>query len=225
MLRGFLSSRALFLNPENDQGSGGTPPPATPPAADPPAADPVDPPAGGQEPPADDDDDEDPPQLTAEQERAELDRARRQAAKYRTQRREAQQALETANARIRELEAAAGQPVAADPAAAAEARATAAERRAAIAEAAAGSGVPMAALQAFRALEAADGDAIGPALEALAAFLAPVSAGGQRPPDSPGATLTLDQQIADAEKRKDVKTSMRLKAQRLAQIAAQQGTR
>lgn len=159
----------------------------------------------------DDDDDSDSetePELTTEQLNRELERARRQSATRRVQLREAREQLTAAQARIAELEASAP-PAPPDDTAA---RIAAAERRAAIAEAAASANVPMAALQAFRALEAAEADAIPAALEALRGYLGSGPVGGHKPPVDVGSTPTLDQQIADAEAKGDYKTSMRLKA-------------
>jgi hypothetical protein len=63
---------------------------------------------------------------------------------------------------------------------------------------------------------AADEAAVAAALGEIKAFLAPVSAGGHRPPSDPGQPLTLDQQIAEASQAGNTALAMRLKAQKLA---------
>lgn len=169
--------------------------PAAPPAADPAPLD-------------DAEADEDAaPELSAEEWSAEAAKARKQAAAYRVKLRAAEQ-------RLTELESAQAQPAAPDPVAAADARAAAAERRASVLEAAVERNIPAAALSAFQALAVADTDGIAAALDALAPFLAPRAAGVQKPPSSSTTPPTLDQQIADAERSRDVRLSIALKAQK-----------
>jgi hypothetical protein len=231
MLIGMLRSQVLRPFYEADGGGSGSgspvadpaipplaaavPPPATPATqpADPPA--PIDPPAPAAGEPTDDEEDAE-PELSAEEWQSEATKARKQAARYRTQ-------LRTAEARIAELEAAPAAAPAADPAQAAESRVAAAERRASIAEAAAEIGVPSGMLKAIAQLQAAETpEAIQAALTSLHSFQAPASAGAHRPPVEPSQAPTLDQQIASAEQSGDWKTSMRLKGQKLAVLAAQQ---
>lgn len=218
MLIGMLRSQALrpFEAADDGTGSGSpaadpaTPPPAaerapaTDPATDPAAADP---PA----PAADESEEEDAePVLTAEEWQSEATKARKQAARYRTE-------LRTAQARIAELSATPAPP---DPAQAAEVRAVAAERRASIAEAASEIGVSSGMLKAIAELQAATTpEAISGAIAKLHTFQAPLSAGAHRPPTEVTTAPTIDQQIKDAEQSSDWRTSMRLKAQQLAALA------
>lgn len=206
------------MDPDEEQPQGQEPeqPQTQQPAADPAlAADPTSP-ADPTSASANDEDGEEEPELTVAEWQAEAGKARKQAAKFRTERNTAREQLATAQARIAELESSASQPAQADPAQEAETRAQAAERRALIAEQAAEAGVPAALLKAFGELTAAaDEAAIAGALGKLKAFLAPASAGGHRPPTELGAPLSLDQQIADAEKRGDNAAVFRLKAQKL----------
>lgn len=175
---------------------------ATPDAAAEPRLDAV--PVADEVPSEDDGDAE--PDLTAAEWQSEAAKARKQAARYRTE-------LRTAQARIAELETAQAAPVAPDVAGEANARAVAAERRAAVAEAAAEQQVPTGLLSASRDLAQAETpDQISAALGKIKAFLAPTSAGVHRPPVDVSTAPTLDQQIADAEKRGDVQASIRLKS-------------
>lgn len=226
ILRG-LALRPLF---DPDAPTGASPVVADTPAAEVIASDspivesdPVDPtPAPAADEEADDEDTDDTdadgsnPELTAEEWENEASKARKQAARYRTQRNTARTDLATAQARISELEAAASTPAATDPVAAAQAETSAANRRAQIAEAAHEQGVPAALLAASRELQQADSaEAIAAALGKIKSFLAPASAGGQRPPVDVSTAPTLDQQITDAEKRGDTRTSIALKAAKL----------
>jgi hypothetical protein len=211
-------ARFNFHTPDADDPAGSGSPAANPattapveqdPSAAAPTADPAAP-AAAEEPADEAAEDDADPELTPDELRGELDRARRQSARYRTER-------NAARTRIAELEGQVAQqqaPPTADPAQAAEARATAAERRAQIAEAAAEAGVPAGLLTAQRELAAAETpEAISAALGKIKTFLAPASAGAHRPPADSSTAPTLQQQIADAEARRDVKASLRLKAQ------------
>jgi hypothetical protein len=132
--------------------------------------------------------------------------------------------LREAQAELAQIKAQAQTSAQPDPAQAAESRAQAAERRAQIAESAAEIGVPSGMLKAIAELSAAEtAEQIASALGKLHTFQAPASAGVHRPADTTTTAPTLAQQIEAAEKAGDWKTSMRLKSQQLAQLAAAQG--
>lgn len=163
------------------------------------------------------DEDDDDGELTPDELRGELDRARKQAAKYRTRLRTAETELKEAKTKLD----ATPEPLAIDPIIAVEQRAAAAERRALIAEAAAEANIPTAAIKAFRQLEAAEGDdGIKAALDVLKQYLAGTPGGPKSPPTEQGRSLTNDELIADAERTGDVRTTMRLKSAKLAALGS-----
>lgn len=217
----FLGYVGRYFHPDDPGGTSPAPASEAAAAEPAPAAEPTPEPEAAAESDDDDPPDDDTPDpaetLTPAELRAAAERARRQAARYRTQLRSTEEALAAAQTRARELEQQLATPPAPDPAQAAEARAQAAERRALIAEVAAATGVPAPLLAAFRELQgASDEAAVAAALSSIREHLAPASAGGHRPPGEPSQPLTLDQQIADAERAGNTTLSLRLKAQKLA---------
>lgn len=197
-------------------------PPVETPVPSPPAADPA-PPAPPVDPvPEQDDDPEEEPELTATEWQGEAGKARKQAARYRTERNTARTDLARAQARIAELETVGQQPAPPasghpDPTAAAEARAQAAELRASRLEAAAEAGVPLPLLKALDTLrDAADAATLRSALDAVVATLPQAQAARiPSPPTHATTPPSLDDQIKAAEQSGDWQTAMSLKNRKL----------
>ena len=182
-----------------------------------PVVEPTEPAVGGQTPVTEPPDADDAADEIPDEMQAQLERIRKEAAKYRTRMRTAEQERDALKA---QLDAVQSQQRTPDPTQEAESRIALAERRALVAEAAAEMSIPASAIKAFRALESATDEAgVTAALDALKPFLATPGAGPQKPPADPGRTLNETEQIAEAEKAGDTKTAMRLKSARLAALA------
>lgn len=189
--------------------------PASPPEAPPPASTDPDPPTA---PDVEDDEDDADVELTAAELEQELNKVRRQAAKYRTERKQALGRITELEATISQLQEQSHlhQP---NPAAEAEARAATAERRAIRLEAAADAGIALPLLRSLDELAAAsDLESLRSAFAAVQTYLSTMSShdpsprANPAPPSMPSRPLTIDEQISAAEKSGDWKTAMRLKS-------------